>query len=46
MNEIKQVTLRLNQNLYDEIKKLAESECRPVSQQIEYMLKKYIEIRR
>lgn len=46
MEQIKQVTLRINQELYDEIKRLAESECRPVSQQIEYMCRKYLEIRR
>ncbi len=46
MDEIRQVTLRINMNLYEEIKKLAESEYRTVNQQIEYMLNKFLEIKR
>lgn len=46
MDEIKQVTLRINMSLYEEVKNLAESECRTVSQEIEYMIRKYLEIRK
>ena len=46
MDDIKQITLRIDMNLYEEIKKLSDSECRTVSQQIEYMIRKFLEIKR
>ena len=46
MNELKQITLRIDVDLYEEIKTLAESECRNINQQIEYMIKKYLDIKR
>lgn len=46
MDEIKQITLRLKMNLYEEIKALADSESRNINQQIEYIIKKYLDMRR
>lgn len=46
MEETKQITLRIEKNLYEEVKNLAKSESRPVSKQIEYIIKKYLEIRK
>lgn len=46
MDEIKQITLRLKKNLYDEVKNLAESESRNINQQIEYIIKKYLDLRK
>ena len=46
MDNVKQITLRIEMNLYEEIKKLSEVECRTVSQQVEYMLKKFMEIKK
>jgi hypothetical protein len=46
MDEIKQITLRLKQSLYEEVKNLAESESRNINQQIEYIIKKYLDLRR
>ena len=44
--ELKQITLRIDMSLFKEIKNLADSECRNVNQQIEFMLKKYLDIKR
>lgn len=46
MDEIKQITLRLKKNLYEEVKNLAESENRNINQQIEYIIKKYLDLRK
>ena len=46
MDEIKQITLRLKMNLYEEVKNLAESENRNINQQIEYIIKKYLDLRK
>lgn len=46
MDEIKQITLRLKMNLYEEVKNLADSESRNINQQIEYIIKKYLDMRR
>jgi hypothetical protein len=46
MDDLKQLTVRIEMNLYNEIKMLADSECRNINQQIEFMLKKYMEIKR
>lgn len=46
MDETKQITLRLKMNIYEEVKNLAESENRNINQQIEYIIKKYLEIRK
>ncbi|MEZ3477732.1 MAG: hypothetical protein K1W08_03870 [Lachnospiraceae bacterium] len=46
MDEIKQITLRLKMNLYEEVKNLAESESRNINQQIEYIIKKYLDLRK
>ena len=46
MDEIKQITLRLKKNLYEEVKKLSESENRNINQQIEYIIKKYLDLRK
>ena len=43
--EQKQVTLRIEKNLFEKIEKLAKKENRKISPQIEYMLKKYMEIK-
>ena len=41
----KQLTLRIDQTLFDKIEKLSKQENRKISSQIEYMLKKYLEIK-
>ena len=46
MEEIKQITLRLKMSLYEEVKNLEESENRNINQQIEYIIKKYLDIKR
>lgn len=46
MEELKQITLRLRMSLYEEVKNLAESENRNINQQIEYIIKKYLDIKR
>lgn len=46
VDEIKQITLRLKMNLYEEVKNLAESENRNINQQIEYIIKKYLDLRK
>lgn len=46
MEEIKQITLRLKMSIFEEVKTLAESENRNINQQIEYIIKKYLEIRK
>lgn len=46
MDEIKQITLRLKMSIFEEVKNLAESENRNINQQIEYIIKKYLEIRK
>lgn len=46
MDEIKQITLRLKMNLYEEVKNLADSESRNINQQIEYIIKKYLDMRK
>nr|CDL65783.1 unnamed protein product [uncultured bacterium] len=46
MEELKQITLRLKMSLYEEVKNLAESENRNINQQIEYIIKKYLDIKR
>lgn len=42
-NAIKNTTLRIPMDLYEEIQKEAEEQERDVSKQINYMLKKYFE---
>mgnify|MGYP000398302760 FL=1 len=46
MKEVKQLTIRVEMSLYDEVQKLAVSESRSVSQEIEYIIKKYLEVRK
>ena len=43
--ETKQITLRIDNKLYEKIMILCDKENRKISPQIEYMLKKYFEIR-
>jgi hypothetical protein len=40
-----QITIRIDKRLYEKIESLRKTENRMRSPQIEYMLKKYIEIR-
>lgn len=46
MDEVKQITLRIKKGLYEEVKNLAESENRNINQQIEYIIKKYLDLRK
>ncbi len=46
MDDVKQITLRIKKNLYEEVKNLAESESRNINQQIEYIIKKYLDLRK
>lgn len=46
MDEIKQLTIRINMKLYEEIKNLAKEDSRPINREIEHILKKYIELRK
>ncbi|MDY5339816.1 MAG: Arc family DNA-binding protein [Intestinimonas sp.] len=46
MDEYKQITLRIKLNQYEEIKQLADKEFRSLNQQIEYMLTKFLEIKK
>ena len=41
----KQLTIRIDQTLFEKIEKLSKQESRKISSQIEYMLKKYLEIK-
>lgn len=43
--EKKQFTIRIDKTLFDKIEKLAKRENRSKVNQIEYMLKKYMEIK-
>ena len=46
MDEYKQITLRIKLNQYEEIKQLADKEFRSLNQHIEYMLTKFLEIKK
>ena len=43
--EVQPTSIKLSKNLHAKIKELATKESRSVSGQIEYMLKKYLEIK-
>lgn len=42
-NDTKYVGLRMPLNLYEEVMRLAEKDCRDTSKQIFFMLKRYLE---
>lgn len=46
MENIKPTSIRLPEKLYEEIKKEAEKNKRSVSKQIEFMIEKYMEIKK
>jgi hypothetical protein len=45
IEEKKQLTIRLDQTLFEKVERLAKQENRKIGPQIEYMLKKYLEIK-
>ncbi len=43
MNEKRQITVRLNDDIFNKVESIAYKEKRSISMQIEYMIEKYIE---
>lgn len=42
-SDLPRLTVRMEQNLLDKVKKIAEKESRKTNQQIVYIIKKYVE---